>query len=211
METAKEQLREACDRLTARRKTVAKQLADQITNALTDLNFAHVEFAIEVRPTNAFAKDGQDEVEFMIATNPGEPLRSLGKIASGGELSRIMLAIKSVFADSDHIETLIFDEIDVGISGRTAQKVSEKMSVLGKEHQIICITHLSQIAAMADRHFVIEKEVTKDASVTNIRPLNEEEMIVELARILGGVQITDAVYENAKEMKQLATKQKNYK
>ena len=85
------------------------------------------------------------------------------------------------------------------------------MSVLGKEHQIICITHLSQIAAMADRHFVIEKEVTKDASVTNIRPLNEEEMIVELARILGGVQITDAVYENAKEMKQLATKQKNYK
>ena len=147
----------------------------------------------------------------MIATNPGEPLRSLGKIASGGELSRIMLAIKSVFADSDHIETLIFDEIDVGISGRTAQKVSEKMSILGKEHQIICITHLSEIAAMADRHFVIEKEVTKDASVTNIRPLNEEEMIVELARILGGVQITDAVYENAKEMKQLATKQKNYK
>ncbi len=121
-----------------------------------------------------------------------------------------MLAVKSVFADVDRIETLIFDEIDVGISGRTAQKVSEKMSILGKEHQIICITHLAQIAAMADTHFVIEKLVSGDMTRTNIRPLTETESEEELARILGGVEITDAVRTNAKEMKQLAKRQKDY-
>ena len=134
----------------------------------------------------------------------------MGKVASGGELSRVMLAVKSVFADVDRIETLIFDEIDVGISGRTAQKVSEKMSILGKEHQIICITHLAQIAAMADTHFVIEKLVSGEATRTNIRPLTETESEEELARILGGVEITDAVRTNAKEMKQLAKRQKDY-
>lgn len=134
----------------------------------------------------------------------------LGKVASGGELSRVMLAVKSVFADVDRIETLIFDEIDVGISGRTAQKVSEKMSILGKEHQVICITHLAQIAAMADTHFVIEKLVSGEATRTNIRPLTETESEEELARILGGVEITDAVRTNAREMKQLAKRQKDY-
>ena len=121
-----------------------------------------------------------------------------------------MLAVKSVFADVDRIETLIFDEIDVGISGRTAQKVSEKMSILGKEHQVICITHLAQIAAMADTHFVIEKLVSGEATRTNIRPLTETESEEELARILGGVEITDAVRTNAREMKQLAKRQKDY-
>ncbi len=125
-------------------------------------------------------------------------------------MSRVMLAVKSVFADVDRIETLIFDEIDVGISGRTAQKVSEKMSILGKEHQVICITHLAQIAAMADTHFVIEKLVSGEATRTNIRPLTETESEEELARILGGVEITDAVRTNAREMKQLAKRQKDY-
>ncbi len=197
-------LQEKSEALSEHRKKCAHTLEKQITSALEDLNFAHVDFAIEVREKGQLGADGKDVVEFMIATNPGEPRRSLGKVASGGELSRIMLAIKSVFADSDEIETLIFDEIDTGISGRTAQKVSEKMSLLGKKHQIICITHLAQIAAMADRHFAIEKSVGEAASTTRIRPLDESESLKELARLLGGMEITDAVMENAREMKKLA-------
>jgi len=199
-----------CDKLSKLRQKTAEQLESQISEALQDLNFAHVDFAIQIIPKEQFTPEGRDNVEFMIATNPGEPRRSLGKVASGGELSRIMLAIKSVFAENDQIETLIFDEIDVGISGRTAQKVSEKMSVLGKHHQILCITHLAQIAAMADYHFIIEKEVNEEASKTKIRPLIKEEMEEELARILGGVEITDAVRESAREMKTMANELKQY-
>ena len=195
-----------CEKLSARRKKIAEKLGKEIEEALLDLNFAHVDFAIEVRESEQFSLTGKDEVEFMIATNPGEPRRSLGKIASGGELSRIMLAIKSVFAESDSIETLIFDEIDTGISGRTAQKVAEKMGVIGKSHQVICITHLAQIAAMADRHFVIEKEVEEDASTTVIRQLSGDQIEEELSRLLGGAEITDAVRENAREMKAMAEK-----
>ena len=204
------ELKVMCDELSRQRKNTAKQLEAQISEALQDLNFAHVDFSIQISDKEQFTAEGKDRVEFMIATNPGEPRRSLGKVASGGELSRIMLAIKSVFAENDQIETLIFDEIDVGISGRTAQKVSEKMSVLGKHHQILCITHLAQIAAMADYHFIIEKEVNEDASKTQIRSLTENEMEEELARILGGVEITDAVRENAREMKAMASELKQY-
>ena len=140
----------------------------------------------------------------MISTNPGEPIRPLAMVASGGELSRIMLAIKTVLADSDNIPTLIFDEIDTGISGRTAQKVSEKLRYIAGRHQVLCITHLPQIAAMADVHFEIAKETKDGRTITAIRRLSEEEMVMELARLLGGVQITDAVIENAREMKRLA-------
>ena len=149
-----------------------------------------------------------DEVEFMISMNPGQPVRPLTNVASGGELSRIMLAIKTVLADKDDTETLIFDEIDVGISGRTAQKVSEKMALIGRNHQVICITHLAQIAAMADHHFMIEKTVGNLDTTTGIHELTEEESVEELARILGGAKITDAVRENAKEMKTLARQMK---
>ena len=209
-EDLKRQLQEQCDRLTACRTEAAAVLQKQLTAALQDMNFAHVDFAVQITPKETYGPDGGDVVEFMIATNPGEPRRSLGRIASGGELSRIMLAIKSVFADSDDIETLIFDEIDAGISGRTAQKVSERMSILGKRHQIICITHLPQIAAMADVHFVIEKDVTESASTTKIRSLDRAETEEELARLLGGVEITEAVRESAREMKELADSQKQY-
>ena len=137
--------------------------------------------------------------------NPGEPVKPLKEVASGGELSRIMLAIKTVMADKDEIETLIFDEIDVGISGRTAQKVSEKMGLIGKKHQVICITHLPQIAAMADAHYAIEKHVENNVTTTGITRLDEEASIRELARILGGAQITDTVLGNAREMKILAS------
>ena len=145
-----------------------------------------------------------DDVEFMISLNPGQPLKPLASVASGGELSRIMLAIKTVMASRDEIETLIFDEIDVGISGRTAQKVSEKMAVIGKGHQVICITHLAQIAAMADRHYLIEKASSKGDTRTDIRRLDENESVRELARILGGAKITDTVLKSAVEMKELA-------
>ena len=147
-------------------------------------------------------------MEFRISTNPGEPLRPLMKIASGGELSRIMLAIKTVLADKDEVETVIFDEIDVGISGRTAQKVSEKMMLIGKNRQVICITHLAQIAAMADSHYRIEKQVENGETRTEIRRLSDAESVEELARILSGAEMTDAVMKNAEEMKRLAQAKK---
>ena len=150
--------------------------------------------------------NGYDEAEFLISTNPGEPVKPLRAVASGGELSRIMLALKTVLADTDEIPTLIFDEVDTGISGRTAQMVSEKLKEISKSHQVICITHLPQIASMADCHFEIAKSVQKGKTVTKIRRLKEEESIDELARLLGGAKITDAVRQNAREMKELAGK-----
>lgn len=205
-----EEMDRVCKELTDTRKKAAGELEESITKALEELNFERAEFQVSVIPSGDYTAKGWDDVEFLISTNPGAELYPLGKVASGGELSRIMLAIKTVFADVDRIETLIFDEIDVGISGRTAQKVSEKMSILGKRHQIICITHLAQIAAMADTHFVIEKRISGDETKTDIRGLSETESEEELARILGGVQITDAVLANAREMKELAKNQKQY-
>jgi DNA repair protein RecN (Recombination protein N) len=143
---------------------------------------------------------GFDDVEFMISTNPGEPLKSLGSVASGGELSRIMLAIKTVLASRDKIPTMIFDEIDTGISGKTAWKVSEKLGALSRSHQVICITHLPQIAAMSDCHYKIAKQAVNNKTETGIVRLNESETIDELARMLGSDEITDTVRENAKEL-----------
>lgn len=209
-EKMEQELDTLCSELSVLRGKAGKELEQKITEALEDLNFEKPKFHVDIQPLKSYTSDGKDEVEFMISTNPGAGLSPLGKVASGGELSRVMLAIKSVFADVDRIETLVFDEIDTGISGRTAQKVSEKMSILGNEHQIICITHLPQIAAMADTHFLIEKLISGDTTRTNIRALSEEESQDELARILGGVEITDAVRVNAREMKELARKQKKY-
>ena len=148
----------------------------------------------------------------MISTNPGEALRPLDQVASGGELSRIMLAIKTVVAGKDDIDSLIFDEIDAGISGHTAWKVSEKLGALAKDHQIICITHLPQIASMADVHYEIRKETTdedgKERTVTRISKLSDNDRAGELARMLGGAEITDAVLENAKEMMKQASEVK---
>ena len=199
----KKELREISDQVSEIRKDQSIKLTDAIKDALMDLNFLEVRFTMDFRDID-FTENGTDEVEFMISTNPGEPLKPLGKVASGGELSRIMLAIKTVLAENDHIETLIFDEIDSGISGRTAQMVSEKMNELGRSHQIICITHLPQIAAMADEHFLIEKSVENETTVSRIHELSEEESVQELARMLGGVEITDTVLENAREMKKMA-------
>lgn len=199
---------ELAGKLSALRQKKAKMLEKKIQKGLEDLNFEQVQFEIHFAEKKEYAKDGIDDVEFRISLNQGQPVKPLTEVASGGELSRIMLAIKAVMADKDEIETLIFDEIDVGISGRTAQKVSEKMALIGKEHQVICITHLAQIAAMADRHFLIEKKTEDAVTRTRIYPLNEENSVEELARILGGARITDTVMQSAREMKNLASQMK---
>ena len=199
-----------CRKISDVRKKGAKGLSEKLRAALVDLNFLDVKFEIDVkRDEEKITSRGYDDVEFMISTNPGEALRPLDQIASGGELSRIMLALKTVVADKDDISTLIFDEIDAGISGKTAWKVSQKLGELSKEHQIICITHLPQIAAMADTHFMIEKGLEDGRTVTSIYGLDEEASVRELARLLGGDTITDAVITNAREMRKMATDSKN--
>lgn len=204
LEKAEADLRKISSEVSKIRKKYAKKLTKQIQSGLVDLNFLDVNFTMEFQETKGYTANGQDEAEFLISTNPGEPLKPLGKVASGGELSRIMLAIKTILAKSDQIETLIFDEIDAGISGRTAQMVAEKMNVIGKNHQVICITHLPQIAAMADYHFLISKNVVNNVTASSICLLDERESVAELGRMLGGVKITDTVMESAREMKELA-------
>lgn len=197
-----------CTDLSEIRKKASVELVKRIRSGLLDLNFLDVEFDMEFETLDHFTPDGWDEVQFLISTNPGQPMRPLKDVASGGELSRIMLAIKTVLADSDEIPTLIFDEIDTGISGRTAQKVSEKLSYIAGSHQVICITHLPQIAAMADIHFEILKSASEGSTATTIERLGREKSIRELARLLGGAQITEAVLKNAHEMKNLADQTK---
>ena len=205
---AEEQLEEACAELSAVRKEEANMLTEKIREGLVDLNFLDVRFSMEFQRLPHYTADGFDAAEFVISTNPGEPERPLGQVASGGELSRIMLAIKTVLADSDDIPTLIFDEIDTGISGRTAQKVAEKLAVISRNHQVICITHLPQIASMADCHFEIAKSTDGASTKTKIVRLRDEAVTTELARLLGGAQITEAVLQNAREMKELARQTK---
>lgn len=199
----------AAGRAHAIREKQAAILSAQIQEALEDLNFLKVSFAVLVEQKEVCTADGYDETDFMISLNPGEKMRSLKDVASGGELSRIMLAIKTVFARKDQIDTLIFDEIDTGISGKTAWKVAEKMAILGKEHQVICITHLPQIAAMADTHYLIEKKEEDGKTRTSLRELEKEDMIREIARLLGSDNITEAVLKNAEELKNMADQTKN--
>ena len=198
---ARARLEEACGRLSSIRGKNAAVLTRQLKEALVHLNFAAVEFEIAVERARTITAKGWDDVEFLISTNPGEGLKALSQVASGGELSRIMLAIKTVLAGRDDIDTLIFDEIDTGISGRTAWRVSEQLDTVARAHQVLCITHLPQIAAMADRHFVIEKSSTEDNTITDIRMLKEEESLGELARLLGSDTLTPAAMSNAKEMR----------
>ncbi len=209
LEESRRRLDGLCEELSGLRREAAAGLAEKIRKSLLDLNFLDVEFDIAFRKLDRYTAHGFDEVEFLISTNPGEGVKPLGMVASGGELSRIMLAIKTVLADTDDVPTLIFDEIDTGISGRTAQKVSEKLAVISGSRQVICITHLPQIAAMADCHFEMAKEPKDAKTVTTIRRLNGEQEIVELARLLGGAEITGAVLQNAGEMKELANRTKN--
>ena len=208
-EKTEQQLLQLCGQASAIRKEQAAVLEGKMKEALIDLNFLEVQFQIAFEKRQP-GREGYDKINFLIALNPGESVRPLETVASGGELSRIMLALKTVLAKKDGIGTLIFDEIDTGISGKTAWKVSEKLGMLGRDHQVICITHLPQIAAMADSHFLIEKSREEKKAVTRIRPLNQEEMLREIARLLGTDDITEAGLNNAVEMKKMAEKSKQY-
>lgn len=187
--------------LSAIRRKTADQVQEQVEQALHDMEMVQAKFVIGIEPREQLAADGKDRVEFLISANAGEDLKPLAKIASGGEMSRIMLALKTVLVDADEIETFIFDEIDTGVSGRTARKVGEKMSLLGKKRQILCITHLPQIAAMADSHFLIQKQVIQDRTVTSVQQLDEEAACKEVARLMGGAEITETTLAAAKELR----------
>lgn len=205
----RDELIKRCEEVSKCRKENAIVLQDRLTKALQELNFLAVNLEIQIiSDENTITSDGYDDIDFIISLNPGEPMKSISKVASGGELSRIMLALKSIMANKEKINTLIFDEIDAGISGKTAWKVAQKMAVLGKEHQLICITHLPQIASMADVHFMIQKMEKEGRSVTDIFELKEQQIIEEIARLLSGTEVTDAVITNAKELKELAIKTK---
>jgi len=187
--------------LSVLRRTAARQLEEAITRQLMDLNFKDAEFSINIESDEAVISGaGNDRVEFMLSANKGQPLLPLAKVASGGELSRIMLAFKSVTGDFDGVETLIFDEIDSGISGATASIVGEKLLNMADTHQIFCITHLPQIAACADHHYLLEKSTDGDETYTILREIKKEERVDEIARLVGGRTLTDTTRENAREL-----------
>ena len=191
---------EACDRLSHIRKEAAGFLEKKITAELNELNFNDAKFSIEFKKAEAFTSNGSDVVEFLISTNRGEPLKPLSKIASGGEMSRIMLAFKKIIGDYDEIPTMIFDEIDSGISGIAASVVGHKLKEIAETHQIICITHLPQIAAFGRHNYKISKSSDDSMTYTTITPLSEEEKAEEIARLLGGANITETTMKSAYEL-----------
>lgn len=208
-QAAMEQLRQWGAKLTEVRMSVAEQLAGEIITELRELHMERTQFKVNIASgEKKWTRDGADQVEFLISANPGEPLRPLSKIASGGEISRVMLALKSIFARVDRIPVLVFDEVDTGVSGRAAQSIAEKMSKLSKSCQVFSITHLPQVACMADVHYLIQKTIDGDRTYTNIADLKGIERIHELARILGGVEVTDKTLEHAQEMLDLANDKK---
>jgi DNA repair protein RecN (Recombination protein N) len=198
---AQAKLDQKSKKLSKVRREVSKQFEAEITAALHDLHFLDVQFELRFEQLQAYHANGIDEAQFYISTNPGEPIKALDEVASGGELSRIMLAIKSILADKEDTPTLIFDEIDTGISGITAGKVAEKMHKIAENRQVLCITHLPQIASYADAHYLIQKQVQADHTQTSIVALSYQDSVQELARLLGGANITDTILESAKEMK----------
>ncbi|MCJ7688091.1 MAG: DNA repair protein RecN, partial [Clostridiaceae bacterium] len=196
------------DKIHKIRGGIAKELGDKIKHELNYIGLEKSKFYIEVKLEDEFYENGCDKVQFCISTNPGEPLNPLEDIVSGGELSRIMLALKTVFVDKDEIPTVIFDEIDTGISGRIAQCVAEKMYLISLNHQIFCVTHLPQIASMADTNYLISKNVINDKTFTNIIKMSDGEKQQEIARMIGGTEVTKLTLENSKEMINMANKQK---
>lgn len=200
LEELTSELTAAGERLTEKRKRAAETLEAKIEASLHELNMEKSKFRVLVEPAGKFQEYGADRVEFMISTNPGEPLKPLVKIASGGELSRVMLAIKSILAETDSVETLIFDEIDTGVSGNTALKIANKLALIGKTKQVICITHLPQLTAAADNHYLIEKNTDGDMASTTLKKLDDEGRIAELARIIDGGEITETALNHAKEL-----------
>lgn len=205
---AEKQMEKAAMELHEVREQNAVKFAEEIVHQMSELNFLDARFEIRLTEAKSYSAQGKDDAEFYLSVNPGEPVRPLGDVASGGELSRIMLAIKTVLADEEDTPTLIFDEIDSGISGITAGRVGERLQLIGKSRQVICITHLSQIAAAADIHFCIHKEAEDNSVRTQIERLDQKDSVAELARLLGGANVTDGIIDSAKEMKELAKREK---
>ena len=197
-----------CDKMTEIRCTKAQEIQSKIENELHDLQMKNAKFKIHFEKKSEFSQNGKDKIEFMISPNMGEDLKPLSKIASGGEMSRVMLAMKNFLSDADNIETFIFDEIDTGVRGRAAQKVGEKMAQIARTHQILCITHLPQIAAMSDSHYLIEKNVCENKTITSVQTLNVDGSIREISRLMGGAEMTETTLKAAKEMKEMAQKMK---
>lgn len=199
----KEEYFRDCQKLSKMRRSIAEKLESTIDNQLKDLNMGNARFKVEFSERAVISPRGTDDAEFMMTTNLGENFKPLSKIASGGEISRIMLALKSVFSTVDNISVLIFDEIDTGISGETVRKVAEKLKELSKTVQVICVTHSPQIAAKGNQQFFIKKEIENNLTETKVRELNTEERIREIARIISGDNITEASINHAKEIMEL--------
>lgn len=195
-----EQLRSLSADLTAQRRTAAHELAAHTAASLAFLDMPKVRFEVSLKPLGRFGPDGADDVEFLIATNPGEPVQPMIRIASGGELSRIMLAVRSVLNEKYGVGTAIYDEVDTGISGRTARKVGIKLCKIAAASQVICVTHSAQIASLADAHYVIRKNEAGGRAETEVSLLTEDERVDEVARILGGLTLTDSQRANAREL-----------
>ena len=217
LQTIEEELSLAVQALSSLRKVTAERLERAVAKELTEVNMDKTVFTVSLKriidekkgllvdgEKVAITKEGIDQVEFLVAPNPGEGLRPLAKIASGGELSRLMLILKVIMAEEDQIPTMVFDEIDAGIGGRTAQAVAEKLLLLGLSHQVICVTHLPQIASMANKHFYIEKKTHRERTLVEVRALEKNERVDELARMLGGAEVTSTTREHAREMLLLA-------
>ena len=200
IEQLKAQMKEIAKKMHELRKQSAKVLSEKINQQLKELEMPNATFEVQILEDNSFNENGTDMIEFMICTNIGEGMKPLTKIASGGEMARIMLAIKNVLADVDKVGTLVFDEIDTGISGKAGQAVGEKMKAIAQNHQVICITHLPSIAAKGDYNYYIHKQTKENKTYTNIRRLNEEETIEEIARISSG-EITEIAKAHARELR----------
>ena len=200
LRTQTKALREIADRLHAARVAAAQTLSVRVLEELAYLDMPSVRFAVSVTDKGEFDANGADAVEFLIATNPGEPLLPLSRIASGGELARVMLAVKSVLNDRDGVASAVFDEVDTGISGKTSRKIGIKLAEIGKHTQVICVTHSAQIASLAKTHYKIVKTVENGAAESSVHPLDEEARVSEVARILGGLEITEAQMAAARDM-----------
>ena len=199
-------LKKASNSLSNKRKDIALMLEEMLAKELVDLSMNNVKFKVNFENKTKISSSGIDNIEFLISTNPGEPPKPINRIVSGGEMSRIMLGFKNIIADNDKIPTMIFDEIDTGISGRTAQVVGEKIKKISSNHQVISIPHLPQIAALADSHFVISKEIVNGKAQTRVSKITDDDRIVELARLLGGVDVTETTLQHAKEMIEMSKK-----
>lgn len=193
-------LREACARLSLSRNQIARALETELVNQLRDLGMEKTRFSVSIRPLEKPTSDGMEEVEFLISPNPGEPLKPLASIASGGELSRIMLALKAISMDHDGVDTMVFDEIDTGVSGRIAQVVGEKMRMIARRHQVLCVTHLPQIAALGDVHFRVEKRADESHTRTDVLRLDDEGRVQEISRLVGGGQDSPSSLNHARHM-----------